>query len=229
VICHMMSSIDGRIVPATWGNQGLVAKFGSLYEECHRSFDSQAWMCGRITMQDFAGNHKPRFRKLAKGIQRKPFIADADARSFAVAVDPAGRLGWQKNELSGDHIIEILTEQVDDRYLDYLQQNGVSYVFGGQREINFTRALRQLSALFPIRTIMLEGGGHINGSLLNEGLIDEVSLLLAPIADGTPNTPTTFEIGEYLRIKPARTFRLAEVRQLEHDVLWIKYQRPIKA
>lgn len=31
---------------------------------------------------------------------------------------------------------------------------------------------------------MLEGGDGINGSFLRAGLIDEVSLLIAPVADG---------------------------------------------
>ncbi|QLG40363.1 MULTISPECIES: dihydrofolate reductase family protein [unclassified Paenibacillus] len=35
--------------------------------------------------------------------------------------------------------------------------------------------------------MLLEGGGVINGSFLNEGLIDEISLVFAPIMDGTSN------------------------------------------
>lgn len=71
---------------------------------------------------------------------------------------------------------------------------------------------------------MLEGGGHINGSILNEGLIDELSLLIVPVADGSPKTPTTFEVSEFLQKKPAKQLRLLAVEQLEHDVLWLKYE-----
>ena len=71
---------------------------------------------------------------------------------------------------------------------------------------------------------MLEGGGHINGSLLNAGLIDELSLLILPVADGTPKTPTTFEVSEYLQKGPATELQLMDVKKLEYDVIWLTYK-----
>lgn len=38
-----------------------------------------------------------------------------------------------------------------------------------------------------IDELMLEGGGFLTGSFLNEGLIDELSLVLVPIADTAKN------------------------------------------
>ena len=225
VICHMMSTVDGRIISANWGDQEIRRTFSGIYEQCHQSLDSQAWMCGRVTMEkDFTKGEKPELTKPENPITREPFIGNKHASSFAIAVDAKGKLGWRSNEISGDHIIEILTEQVSDEYLYYLQQKGVSYIFAGKQAIDFSSALTQLAALFPINTIMLEGGGHVNGSLLNEGLIDELSLLLLPIADGTPKTPTTFEVSEYLQKQPATLMHLTEMKQLEHDVLWLKYR-----
>jgi riboflavin biosynthesis pyrimidine reductase len=71
---------------------------------------------------------------------------------------------------------------------------------------------------------MLEGGGNINGSLLNEGLIDELSLLIIPMADGTHQSPTSFDVNDHLRKKPASLLHLSDVQQLENDVLWLKYR-----
>jgi riboflavin biosynthesis pyrimidine reductase len=62
------------------------------------------------------------------------------------------------------------------------------------------------------------------GSLLNAGLIDELSLLVLSIADGAPHTPTTFEVSEYLQRKPATPLQFMEVKKLENDVLWLKYR-----
>ena len=106
----------------------------------------------------------------------------------------------------------------------YLQRKSISYIIAGESEIDFKNALSQIGELFPIQTIMLEGGGHVNGSLLNEELIDELSLLIVPIADGTPKTPTTFEVSEYLSKKPAAQLQLTEVKQMENSVLWLKYK-----
>lgn len=41
---------------------------------------------------------------------------------------------------------------------------------------------------------MLEGGGHLNGSLLHAALIKELSVLLLPLADGSAHTATTFAV-----------------------------------
>jgi riboflavin biosynthesis pyrimidine reductase len=78
--------------------------------------------------------------------------------------------------------------------------------------------------LFPIQTLMLEGGGHLNGSLLNAGLIDELSLLVLPLADGTPHSPTTFEVSDYLSKGPATRLYLTDVQRLDNDVVWLKYR-----
>lgn len=224
VICHMMSTVDGKIISANWGDQKLIKTYSGFFEKYHETFESQAWICGRVTMEkDFSEGKKPEPVKPGAPIKREAFIGDKNAASFAVAVDAHGKLGWESNQTGGDHIIEVLTEQVGDDYLNYLQQKGISYIFAGKNSIDFADALKQLSTLFPIKTLMAEGGGHLNGSLLNAGLIDELSLLLLPIADGTPKSPTTFEVSDYLTKAPASHLKLKEVKQLENDVVWLKY------
>jgi riboflavin biosynthesis pyrimidine reductase len=225
IICHMSSTVDGRIISSNWGDREKQKTFSALYEQCHNSFNSQAWMVGRVTMEkDFTKGRQPALKTPGEPIAREAYIGDKNATSFAIAIDPSGKLGWETNEIYGDHIIEILTEKVSDEYLCYLQQQGISYIFAGEKVLDFKLALSQLAALFPIETIMLEGGGHINGSLLNEGLIDELSLLLLPLVDGTPKTPTSFEVSEYLQKGPASPLQLSEAKQLEEGVMWLKYR-----
>ena len=174
--------------------------------------------------KNFADDKKPRLAKVKQPVTRDAFVGDMKAKSFAIAVDAKGKLHWRNNEIEGDHIIELLTGQVSDAYLHYLQQKNISYIVSGKKELDFKSALKQLRKLFSIQTIMLEGGGNINGSLLNEGLIDELSLLIVPVANSTPQSPTTFVVSEHLRKKPASFLHLSEVKQMEHDVLWLKYR-----
>ncbi|HEY9194954.1 MAG TPA: dihydrofolate reductase family protein [Mucilaginibacter sp.] len=225
VICHMATAVNGRILTANWGDENIVKKFSALYEKCHQSFNSQAWMCGRVTMEkDFASDEPPQLVTPPNPITREPFIGNKQATSFAIAIDGKGKLGWDDNEINGDHIIEVLSDEVSDEYLYYLQQKNISYLFAGKKQLDFALALQQLATLFPIKTIMLEGGGYLNGSMLNAELIDELSILLLPIADGAEKTQTTFEVSDYLPERPASLMKLARVEQLEHDVLWLNYQ-----
>jgi riboflavin biosynthesis pyrimidine reductase len=132
-----------------------------------------------------------------------------------------GRVTMEEHR-SKDHIIEVLTEQVSDAYLTHLKKIGISYIFGGKERLNFSLVVEKLKNLFSIDKLMLEGGGFLNGSILNEGLIDELSLILVPIVDGTSNSVTLFETSSYLNHTQPLNFHLKEVGKLNDGGLWMK-------
>jgi riboflavin biosynthesis pyrimidine reductase len=70
---------------------------------------------------------------------------------------------------------------------------------------------------------MLEGGGETNGSFLREGLVDELSLLLTPVADGQPGEPALFDVEGMRSRKALAKLRLKSVQRAASDMLWIKY------
>jgi riboflavin biosynthesis pyrimidine reductase len=217
----MMSSVDGRTLTKQWGDvKGMEA-----YEKTGSKHKADAWMCGRITMErDFASDKPLKLNATHSAVDKKDFIADHQAKSFAIAVDAGGKLHWDKAYIDSDHIISVLTEKAPEAYLAYLQQTGISYLICGKTVLDFEQALEKLGTLFPIKTLLLEGGGHLNGSLLNAGLIDELSFLHMPLADGLPDTPTIFEVDKSLKKAPATHLKLMDVEKLPHDVLWLRYK-----
>lgn len=219
VICHMMSSLDGRTILSRWGASPNTKE----YETTAATFEAEAWMCGRVTMEkDFTKGLAPDLQPVTAAISRTDFVANYTGESFAIAVDAHGKLGWKSAYIDDDHLIAILTEQVSDEYLAYLRKQGVSYLFGGAQEIDFTLVLDKLGRLFPIKTILLEGGGHLNGSLLKAGLIDELSLLHYPVVDGAATSATIFEQGD--EPGPATSFTLISAEPRSHGILWLRYQ-----
>ncbi|NOK05975.1 MULTISPECIES: RibD family protein [Myxococcus] len=219
VICHMVPSIDGRIVTKGWK---LSSRALSEYERTAETFDADAWMIGRISMEPYAGKAKVPARKAGQPIPRTDFIARHDAESYAIALDPSGKLTWKSSSIDDEHVITILTEQVSDDYLAFLQSKGVSYLFGGKTELNLTRVLEKLRKDFGIKRLLLEGGGKINGSFLAEDLIDELSVLVAPIADGSIGTPSLFDASEGRG--PVRHLKLVSCEPRKSDMLWLKYK-----
>jgi 2,5-diamino-6-(ribosylamino)-4(3H)-pyrimidinone 5'-phosphate reductase len=177
-------------------------------------------------MEPYAGKARVPQRKERGRIPRRDFVANANAKSYAIAIDPSGKLTWKSSAIDGEHVIAILTQRVADKYLAFLRSKRVSYVFGGRSEINLKRVLAKLRSRFGIKTLLLEGGGKINGSFLAADVIDELSILIAPIADGAVGTPTLFDVGS----APARhKLRLISVRKLEHDIVWLRYKvRPVR-
>jgi 2,5-diamino-6-(ribosylamino)-4(3H)-pyrimidinone 5'-phosphate reductase len=215
----MMSSLDGRTILQRWGAE---VPGRQEYETTAATFEAQAWLCGRVTMEkDFTKGRQPDVQPAPTPLDRTDFVAEYAAESFAIAVDAHGKLGWESAYIDDDHLIVVLTEQVGDDYLAYLRRLGISYVFGGAQALDFALVLDKLARLFPITTILLEGGGHLNGSLLKAGLIDELSLLHYPIVDGAATSATIFEQGD--NPGPAPRLRLLEVQQRPHDILWLRY------
>ena len=219
VICHMVPSVDGRIVVDGWPlRRGLVAE----YERTAASFGADAWIIGRISMVPYAGNAAVPRRAGRTRIPRTDFVARADAPSYAVAIDPGGKLRWESASIDDEHAVTVLTERVPDRTLEFLRSQGVSYLFGGKDRIDLPAVLRKLRARLGIRKLLLEGGGRINGTFLAAGLIDELSLLVAPVADGGVGTPTLFDARE--GPGPARGLTLLSVERRRGGLLWIRYR-----
>ncbi|MBG5971824.1 IS3 family transposase [Proteus vulgaris] len=66
------------------------------------------------------------------------------------------------------------------------------------------------------------GGGFINWSFLQAGLVDELSLVLAPLADGENSTPTLFEKSDFLLETAPVEFALKSV-EAGNDSIWLRY------
>ena len=223
VICHMMASVDGRIVVDGWP---MSAEGRREYERVHESYRPDGWICGRVTMeQHFAQGVRSEHevaREHVGGAPREDFVAPGADDSFAFAVDPSGRLAWESGDIDGDHVVAILSERVSDEYLAFLRERGVSYLLAGARDVDLPLALHKIGALFGVRTLMLEGGGRINGGMLRAGLVDEVSLLLAPVADGRIGTPALFDV-DAGDVSPYR-LALESVERRADDLVWLRYR-----
>ncbi len=218
VVCHMVPSVDGRIVTDAWR---LPRGFSAEYERIGSSYRADAWIIGRVSMEPYAGKARRPAGAGRARIPRTDFVARTDAPSYAIAIDPGGKLRWESSSIDEEHVVTILTGQVPDGHLAFLRSKGVSYLFGGKKAIDLPRVLRKLRARFGIRKLLLEGGGKINGSFLAAGVIDELSILVAPVADGGIGTPSLFDarVGP----GPARRLELLSVERRPGDLVWIRY------
>lgn len=219
VICHSLASVDGKIKQNIWGYKD----HHKYFEEPASKIKADAWLVGRVTMQEFSSKQKPALRRGRLNVPAGDFVAEYKAKTFAVVIDPSGKCFWDTNMVSTEHVIEVLTEQVSPAYLQHLRDNNVSYIFGGKEELNLKLVLRKLYKLFGIKRVRIDGGGHVNGSFLKAGLIDEFSLVLAPIADGTIGALTVFEAQEGYGKRKAARLQLKSVKKIFDNFLWVRY------
>ena len=174
-------------------------------------------------MEEFDGRKTP-LPRAPKNFVRRDHIARQNARRLAIGADAKGVLRFQENEVGGDHVVLLVTGRVGNDYLAHLQSAGVSYLFCGKKEINLPRALQKLSAVFKLRKLMLQGGGKFNGAMLKAGLVDEISHLTVPIADGGVGVASLFDIPGEPPAKAAATLRLLSHKQMPGGVIWARYR-----
>ncbi len=219
VVAHILSSIDGRIQAHNW--PGLNSS--RIFESTAEKIKSDAWIVGRTTMQEFSSKKPHKLGRPDASIPRADFVGNHSAKTYAVAIDPSGKCRWDSNMVSTEHVIEVLTEKVSTAYLKHLRDRQVSYLFAGKTSIDLKVALTKLNKLFGITRVRIDGGGIVWGSFLKASLIDEISHIVVPIADGSIGTPTVFDAEQGHTKRNAKLLRLKSIKRLPDGVLWLRY------
>jgi riboflavin biosynthesis pyrimidine reductase len=223
VVCHMVASVDGRILHSRW--RPRTREGGDLFERLHTRLGGDAWLVGRVTGQEFA-KAKAYDAHADQTYPREPWLALHDADAYGVVLDARGKIAWGRSDIGGDPIVVVLTERVSDAHLAGLRKDGVSYFFAGERELDLAAALEFLNRELGVKRLLLEGGGGSNGAFLRAGLIDEVSLAVCPVIDGSKGAPSVFDSTDRdaeLRA-PIEQMSLESCEVLDDGAVWLRYR-----
>lgn len=193
-----------------------------------QQYEIQGYLNGKMSTEDNITHYKkPELDENARLVPEGDYVADSKAPMYYLSIDARGELAFEENTYGyggvPSHIVEVLTEQASNAYKDFLRKKKISYIIAGIDQIDYEVMLDKFYNLFHIKQMMVGGGGTINWSMLQNGLVDEVSVILAPIANGDPNGHRFFVAKEpYSSIKET-AFQLKSVKELEHDTIWIRY------
>ena len=223
VVCHMVASVDGRILHSRW--RPRTREGGDLFERLHVKLGGDAWLVGRVTGQEFAKANAYDART-DQAHRREPWLARRDAQAYGVVLDAQGKIAWGRSDIGGDPIVVVLTEQVSDAHLAGLRKDGVSYFFAGERELDLASALEFLNRELGVKRLLVEGGGGNNGAFLRAGLIDEISLAVVPVIDGSKGAPSVFDSTdrEVEQRAPIEQMSLESCEVLEGGAVWLRYR-----
>ncbi len=225
VICHMVTSIDGKVTGDFLFSENGVQVSESYYE-INRRLKGDAFACGRVTMESsFTNGFAPELQTFSDAdITCEDYIA-MKHDYYAVSFDRLGKVGWSDSKIHDEddgynncHIIEVLTEDTPSEMLAYYKSIGVSYIFAGKDDININIALSKLYKLFGIKKLLLEGGSIINGAFQREGLVDELSLVVAPIVAGKNDKPLFMD-------SVMSEFRFISAEPLKNGAVWLRYAK----
>ncbi len=230
IFCHMMTSLDGKIMGSYMETpEGNAAGdvFYNISFGAEPYYKHQGWLSGRVTTDDnFTFYEKPVLDENAPAVPEGDFVAKK-TNMYYVSVDPSGKLGWKSDTLTyidtTAHVIEVLTEKASNAYKAFMRSLGISYIIAGKEELDYATALEKLKNLFGIKTLMLGGGGVLNWSFIQSGMCDEISVVIAPCADGSSETPALFSTRSGLSADKPVGFELQSAEVKDGGSVWLRY------
>lgn len=226
VICHILSSLDGKIngpFMAAEATKLLRGEYGKIRTEMH----ADAWLYGTTTVKEFLSFREPVLEETAC-VPEGDFVAGDETKPYFVALDARGELGWESGRFANKgrpeaHVIEILTEAAPVSYRAYLRERGVSYILAGTTDLDCELAMEKLHRLFGMEKLLICGGGAADWTFLQAGLVDELSLVLSPVTDGSSGTASVFtQIPEISAGAPVE-FDLKAVERIGSGGLHLRY------
>ena len=231
IFCHMMTSLDGKILGSYMETAEGAAAGNVFYEIAfgkNSYYKHQGWLSGRVTTDDnFTFYEKPALDENAPTVPAGDFVAEPNADMYYVSVDPSGKLAWKSSKLTyidtHTHVLEVLTEKASNAYKAFLRKLNISYIIAGVDALDYALALEKLKNLFGIETLMLGGGGVLNWSFLQAGMCDEVSVVIAPTADGSTDTPALFSAKAGLSTDTPVAFTLQSAEVKDGGCVWLRY------
>lgn len=217
ILCHMMMSVDGRIDC----NMTVKIEGSKEYYQTLGALNTPTTLTGRVAAQlEMAeGEFVPRDKTPA---EKEGFSKKAEAAGYEVVVDTKGSLLWRNDTGSAKPLVIITSKQVTKEYLAYLDENSISWIVCGEKNIDLSAAMKILYREFGVERMAVVGGGNVNGGFLDAGLLDEVSILLGPGIDGRKGMTATFD-GLPMNREPV-LLKLTKVEAYENGAVWLHYQ-----
>lgn len=215
VIINVFASMDGRMTTAPGHNVmewTLHGVDGNANDEAHKLYDAlncDALVSGSESLMVWSSDWVE---------LENPITTPQKSKAYIV-FDGRGRMDWAQTE----GLLVVTRENVSLTYIEQLEKKGITYLKAGSGEkIDVKLALEQLYDM-GFRRLGISGGGTMNGAFLRAGVVDEISVVLAPLAIGGKTTPTLFD-GENLdSIQQAVPLKLIEAKPIG-DAVWLYYR-----
>lgn len=217
IICHMMTSVDGRIDCAM---TSLLPGVDDYYATLN-ALDVPTTVSGRVTAELEMAEPGVFEAKDSTPYGKEDFSKAADAAGYEVVVDTHGKLLWPDSAGMDKPYLIITSQQVPQEYLRYLDEKHISWIACGKSRIDLSRACEILAENFGVERMGIVGGPAINTAFLDAGLLDEISILIGAGVDGRKEMPSVFD-GRAMDY-PLTHLSLSDVQKFDSGAVWLRY------
>jgi riboflavin-specific deaminase-like protein len=217
VVLNMVSTVDGRA--SLGGRSGGIG--GSADKELFHGLRTvvDAVMAGAGTVR------AERYGRLVRDERKRKLRAERGLAEEPLACVVSGRLALDEGiPLLADPQAHVAIVTSSPASLPKECRAGIDYVRAAREgTLDLPGAMSQLHNRFGVRTLLCEGGPHLNAQLLAAGLVDELFLSLSPMLAGGDAVSETLRILSGPELDPPVALEL--VGALEHDShLFLRYR-----
>lgn len=218
LVVHNMLSVDGRM---DW----FIPDLGIYYEVASR-WDVDAILSGSETilvgLEDLEAQPEDlESNSSQEGGQRPrtgPLMVIADSRGRIRQWAPLRNQPYWRDALA------LVSRATPEEYLAYLEGEGVEFILTGEDRVDLRASLEELYSRYGVESIRVDSGGTLNGVLLREGLVDEISLLVHPCLVGGTTPRSLFVAPDLTSADDVIDVRLSHVEELRDGVVWLRYE-----
>lgn len=150
---------------------------------------------------------------------------ESGSNPLRVVADSKLRVPLQSRVLSQEAETAIFTtELAQEEKASMIASMGHEVIVAGEEKVDLKLAIEILSQR-GVKNLLLEGGGNLNFSMLREGLVDEVSVAVAPVLVGGSDAVSLVEgegmekVEDGVELRLKRFYPLGKDLVLEYEVV----------
>lgn len=215
VVIHNIMSLDGRI-------DHFTPDIGQYYDSA-AALDADCMLTGSDTI--LKAMESEGIAPDKDEPEDKTAVTDDDSRPLLVIVDSKGRVNtWRTLRNAGywRDTMALCSLATPAAYREYLNRNKIDFVVAGDDYVDLRQGLEKL-AKSGIKKVRVDSGGTLNGVLLRQGLVDEVSVLMHPALVGGTSAASIYRAPDLESAKGIVDLRIISARRLKNGVVWLRY------
>ena len=212
VILNAAMSVDGKI--ATRSGDSCISSIVDLKRVHRLRTTVDAIMIGIQTVLTDDPMLDVRYAKTKKKNPAR-IIIDSTAR-----ISLHSRILKTANEI---YTVVAVTTRAPIAKIHKIESTGAQVLVTGDKIVNIRSVFRHLERL-GFNRILVEGGGEINWSVLNLGLIDEMIVMISSVVIGGRDAKTLVEGRGFSKVSRAKKMKLLSVERQTQNELVLYYQ-----
>jgi riboflavin-specific deaminase-like protein len=216
VLLNMASTLDGRATLG--GKSGAIGNRADreLFHALRTVVDAVLVGAGTVRVERYrqlVRDDEARALRRARGLAEEPLACIVSARLALEGDIPL-------LDTPGARVVILTPSQAS---LPAGRAAQIEYVRTAREgRLDLAAALSELRARFGVRSVLCEGGPHLNGQLLAAGVVDELFLSLAPKLAGGDASSEALRIVTGVDLEPPVELALLSALEAEGD-LFLRY------